>query len=75
MTSRVNWTIQSSGVDYLHLLIISMEYLIENMELMQGWPLQFMMNYDIWLKKPINTRQHYYYKLVIYGLEPCFVNN
>lgn len=29
MTSRVNWTIQSSGVDYLHLLIISMEYLIE----------------------------------------------
>lgn len=29
MTSRVNWTIQSSGVDYLHLLIISMEYLCE----------------------------------------------
>ena len=29
MTSRVNWTIQSSGVDYLHLLIVSMEYLIE----------------------------------------------
>ncbi|KAI5956828.1 MIP1 [Candida jiufengensis] len=29
MTSRINWTIQSSGVDYLHLLIISMEYLIE----------------------------------------------
>ncbi|CAK9440115.1 uncharacterized protein LODBEIA_P42150 [Lodderomyces beijingensis] len=27
MTSRVNWTIQSSGVDYLHLLIVSMEYL------------------------------------------------
>ncbi|KAL6454099.1 MIP1 DNA polymerase gamma [Candida maltosa Xu316] len=27
MTSRVNWTIQSSGVDYLHLLVISMEYL------------------------------------------------
>ena len=29
MTSRVNWTIQSSGVDYLHLLIVSMDYLIE----------------------------------------------
>lgn len=29
MTSRVNWTIQSSGVDYLHLLIVSMQYLIE----------------------------------------------
>ncbi|KAF2863213.1 hypothetical protein K470DRAFT_280470 [Piedraia hortae CBS 480.64] len=27
LTSRVNWAIQSSGVDYLHLLIISMEYL------------------------------------------------
>jgi DNA polymerase gamma 1 len=29
MTSRVNWVVQSSGVDYLHLLIISMAYLIE----------------------------------------------
>lgn len=29
LTSRINWTIQSSGVDYLHLLIISMEYLTE----------------------------------------------
>lgn len=28
MTSRINWAIQSSGVDYLHLLIISMDYLI-----------------------------------------------
>jgi DNA polymerase gamma 1 len=28
MTSRINWAIQSSGVDYLHLLIVSMEYLI-----------------------------------------------
>jgi len=27
MTSRVNWAIQSSGVDYLHLLIVSMNYL------------------------------------------------
>ncbi|KAI0480633.1 DNA polymerase gamma [Xylariaceae sp. FL0804] len=28
LTSRVNWAIQSSGVDYLHLLIVSMDYLI-----------------------------------------------
>ncbi|KAI6715822.1 DNA polymerase gamma [Diplocarpon mali] len=28
MTSRINWAIQSSGVDYLHLVIISMDYLI-----------------------------------------------
>lgn len=27
LPSRINWAIQSSGVDYLHLLIISMEYL------------------------------------------------
>lgn len=27
MTSRVNWAIQSSGVDYLHLLIVAMDYL------------------------------------------------
>lgn len=29
MTSRINWVVQSSGVDYLHLLIVSMEYLIK----------------------------------------------
>lgn len=29
LTSRINWTIQSSGVDYLHLLIISIDYLCE----------------------------------------------
>ncbi|BFZ64290.1 DNA-directed DNA polymerase gamma mip1 [Saitoella coloradoensis] len=29
MTSRINWAIQSSGVDYLHLLIVAMEYLIK----------------------------------------------
>lgn len=29
ITSRTNWAIQSSGVDYLHLLIVSMEYLIK----------------------------------------------
>ncbi|KJZ77061.1 DNA polymerase gamma [Hirsutella minnesotensis 3608] len=28
LTSRINWAIQSSGVDYLHLLIVSMNYLI-----------------------------------------------
>lgn len=27
MTSRINWAIQSSGVDYLHLLIVGMEYI------------------------------------------------
>ncbi|GMM37030.1 DNA-directed DNA polymerase gamma [Saccharomycopsis crataegensis] len=29
LPSRINWAIQSSGVDYLHLLITSMEYLIK----------------------------------------------
>ncbi|CAG8752098.1 11665_t:CDS:1, partial [Acaulospora colombiana] len=29
MTSRVNWVVQSSGVDYLHLLLVSMNYLLE----------------------------------------------
>jgi DNA polymerase gamma 1 len=33
MTSRINWAIQSSGVDYLHLLIISMDYLIRRFRL------------------------------------------
>ncbi|EPE10356.1 dna polymerase gamma [Ophiostoma piceae UAMH 11346] len=28
LTSRINWAIQSSGQDYLHLLIVSMDYLI-----------------------------------------------
>ncbi|PVU92119.1 hypothetical protein BB561_004020 [Smittium simulii] len=27
MTSRINWVVQSSGVDYLHLLLVSMDYL------------------------------------------------
>lgn len=27
LTSRINWAIQSSGVDYLHLLIVSMDFL------------------------------------------------
>lgn len=29
LPSRINWVVQSSGVDYLHLLIISMSYLIK----------------------------------------------
>ena len=33
MTSRINWAIQSSGVDYLHLLVISMDYLIRRFNL------------------------------------------
>jgi len=33
MTSRINWAIQSSGVDYLHLLIVSMEYLTKRYNL------------------------------------------
>jgi len=33
MTSRINWAIQSSGVDYLHLLIVSMDYLIKHFKL------------------------------------------
>ena len=30
LPSRINWAIQSSGVDYLHLLIVSMAYLIRH---------------------------------------------
>jgi hypothetical protein len=32
-TSRVNWVVQSSGVDYLHLLLVSMDYLIRRMDI------------------------------------------
>lgn len=28
MTSRINWVVQSSGVDYLHMLIVAMEHLL-----------------------------------------------
>ncbi|KAI8065245.1 DNA polymerase family A-domain-containing protein [Gongronella butleri] len=28
-TSRINWVVQSSGVDYLHLLLVSMNHLID----------------------------------------------
>lgn len=33
LPSRINWAIQSSGVDYLHLLIISMDHLIRRFNL------------------------------------------
>jgi DNA polymerase gamma 1 len=33
MTSRINWAIQSSGVDYLHLLIVSMDHLIRQYDI------------------------------------------
>ncbi|EGO04129.1 hypothetical protein SERLA73DRAFT_102478 [Serpula lacrymans var. lacrymans S7.3] len=33
MTSRINWVVQSSGVDYLHLLIVSMDYLIKTYDI------------------------------------------
>lgn len=33
LTSRINWAIQSSGVDYLHLLIVAMDYLIKRFAL------------------------------------------
>ena len=29
MPSRINWAVQSSGVDYLHMLIVSMKYPVE----------------------------------------------
>jgi len=29
MTSRVNWVVQSSAVDYLHLMLTCMRWLIE----------------------------------------------
>ncbi|KAJ7050477.1 DNA polymerase family A-domain-containing protein [Mycena amicta] len=33
MPSRINWVVQSSGVDYLHLLICSMDYLIQKYDI------------------------------------------
>ena len=29
MTSRVNWVVQSSAVDYLHMMLVCMRWLIE----------------------------------------------
>ncbi|KAI8925894.1 dynein heavy chain and region D6 of dynein motor-domain-containing protein [Entophlyctis helioformis] len=31
ITSRINWVVQSSGVDYLHLLLVSMDYLMRRL--------------------------------------------
>ncbi|KAF5369324.1 hypothetical protein D9758_002746 [Tetrapyrgos nigripes] len=33
MPSRINWVVQSSGVDYLHLLIVSMNHLIKKYDI------------------------------------------
>ena len=33
LPSRTNWVVQSSGVDYLHMLITSMEYLIQQYDI------------------------------------------
>ncbi|TPX33040.1 DNA-directed DNA polymerase [Synchytrium microbalum] len=33
MPSRINWAVQSSGVDYLHLLLVSMDYLMRRMDI------------------------------------------
>ncbi|KAM0787870.1 hypothetical protein ACM66B_003922 [Microbotryomycetes sp. NB124-2] len=33
MPSRINWVVQSSGVDYLHMLLVSMEYLTRKFEI------------------------------------------
>ncbi|CCM05834.1 uncharacterized protein FIBRA_08070 [Fibroporia radiculosa] len=33
MPSRINWVVQSSGVDYLHLLIVAMDHLIKKYDI------------------------------------------
>ncbi|KAI7871425.1 DNA polymerase family A-domain-containing protein [Spinellus fusiger] len=33
LTSRINWVVQSSGVDYLHMLIVSMAHLIKRYDI------------------------------------------
>ncbi|KAH9249204.1 hypothetical protein BASA83_000673 [Batrachochytrium salamandrivorans] len=33
MPSRINWAVQSSGVDYLHILLISMDYLMRRLRI------------------------------------------
>lgn len=33
LPSRINWVVQSSGVDYLHLLLVSMEYLTRKFDI------------------------------------------
>lgn len=33
MTSRINWVVQSSAVDYLHLMLVCMQWLIEEYDI------------------------------------------
>ena len=33
MTSRINWVVQSSAVDYLHLMLVSMKWLLDEYEI------------------------------------------
>lgn len=33
MTSRINWVVQSSAVDYLHIMLVCMEWLIEEYDI------------------------------------------
>lgn len=33
ITSRVNWVVQSSAVDYLHLMLVAMKWLFEEHEI------------------------------------------
>lgn len=33
MTSRVNWVVQSSAVDYLHMMLVCMKWLIDEYKL------------------------------------------
>ena len=33
MTSRINWVVQSSGVDYLHMLLVSMNWLLDTYQI------------------------------------------
>ena len=33
MTSRVNWVVQSSAVDYLHMMLVCMNWLIEEYDI------------------------------------------
>ncbi|CAO3589061.1 unnamed protein product [Absidia cylindrospora] len=33
LTSRINWVVQSSGVDYLHMLLVSMAHLIDRYDI------------------------------------------
>ena len=33
MTSRINWVVQSSAVDYLHLMLVCMRWLINSYQI------------------------------------------